>query len=64
MYPHKWNNHLRWNKKSELTMHQMTKEISNLWGKLKMERPRKANTHVSGIGAEEDFVENWKERER
>lgn len=30
------------------TMHQMTKEISNLWGKLKMERPRKANTHVSG----------------
>lgn len=30
-----------------LTMHQMTKEISNLWGKLKMERPRNANTHVS-----------------
>lgn len=30
------------------TMHQMTKEISNLWGKLKMDRPRKANTHVSG----------------
>lgn len=29
-------------------MHQMTNEISNLWGKLKMERPRKANTHVSG----------------
>lgn len=29
-------------------MHQMTKEISNLCGKLKMDRPRKANTHVSG----------------
>lgn len=30
-----------------LTMHQMTKDISKLCGKLKMERPRKANTHVS-----------------
>lgn len=30
-----------------LTMHQITNDISNLWGKLKMERPRKANTHVS-----------------
>lgn len=26
----------------------MTKEISKLCGKLKMERPRNANTHVSG----------------
>lgn len=33
-------------------MHQITKDISKLWGKLKMERPRKANTHVSAEGNE------------
>ena len=34
-----------------LTMHQMTKENSKLCGKLKMESPRNANTHVS-VGGE------------
>lgn len=34
-------------------MHQITKDISKLCGKLKMERPRKANTHVSAEKSEE-----------
>lgn len=36
-------------------MHQMTKEISNLWGKLKMDRPRNANTHVSETNQRMDY---------
>ena len=41
-----------------LTMHQMTKENSKLCGKLKMERPRNANTHVSvGGGKNKEILE-------
>lgn len=36
-------------------MHQMTKESSNLWGKLKMDRPRNANTHVSETNQRMDY---------